>query len=74
MYKNILSLITQWEEDARCRFIRAEQQKDDIVNRPTGRQFIEHGAICYCNCARELREALSSLLPSSLATQGECQK
>jgi len=74
MYENILELVTQWENTARGKFINAKQQKDDISNRPTGKQFIEHGAICYCNCATELREVLSSLLPSSLTNQGEYQK
>lgn len=68
------SLVEKWEATARRKFLSADHQKDDPARRPTGKKFIEHGAICYCNCARELKEALSSLSPSSLAIQGECQK
>ena len=72
MYEKISDLVRQWEDISRRKFISAKQQHD-IAERPTGTQFIEHGAICYLNCARELREALSSLLllPSGTPKRGQ---
>ncbi len=70
----ILKLIEKWEGAARRAFKSAEHQKDDPAKRPSGRKFIEHGAICYGNCAHDLREALSSLSPSASTTPGEDQK
>ncbi len=67
-------LAEEWEGVARRKFQSADRQVDDPINRPTGKRFIEHGAICYYNCAQELREALSSLLSSPSNIQGECQK
>ena len=56
-------LIDLWEHRARFAFKNAEQEKDDALKRPTGKQFIEHGAMIYFNCAKELRETLTLLLP-----------
>lgn len=47
-------LITQWERLARSKFLSAEHEADDM-----GRHLIEHGAMCYFNCASELRKALA---------------
>lgn len=47
-----LSII--WENRARYAFLSAEHETD-----PMGRRLIEHGAMCYFNCAQELRKALS---------------
>ena len=74
MPKNLLNLADKWELIARNKYISAERRYDNQSNRPTGKQFAEHGAICYYNCARELREALSSPSPSSLTILKECQK
>lgn len=54
-------LVMQWEQRARNKFISAHNQDDELSQRPTGKQFIEHGAMCYFNCAQELRKVLSSL-------------
>lgn len=70
----LLELIDEWERYARCAFLSAEKQKDDPNHRPTGKRFIDHGAMCYLNCATELKEVLVSagLLPST--TQEADQK
>lgn len=66
----LIELVDSWEGIARRKFICAETQKDDPMNRPTGKNFITHGAMCYYNCARELREVLASLSPSFQAIDG----
>ena len=48
----------RWEELARHAWHDAEHESD-----PMGRRLIEHGALIYQNCARELREALASIEP-----------
>ena len=55
------ALALQWEALARNKFASAENEAD-----PMGRRLIEHGAMCYFNCAEELRAAIptSSLPPS----------
>ena len=64
----LMGLIEEWENRARRAFLNAEQEKD-----PMGKRLIEHGAICYFNCAQELKavQALISVQPS--ATQEEHQ-
>ena len=60
--KKLLDLILKWETIARSKFTSAENQKGDGYNgmgRPTGKQFIEHGAICYSNCAFDLLRVLA---------------
>jgi hypothetical protein len=49
----IKKLIFDWEGIARNKFIDANLEGDEI-----GKRFIEHGAICYFNCAQELKKAL----------------
>jgi len=49
------SLVAHWENLARRKFLDAEQETD-----PMGKKLIEHGAVCYFNCARQLRQALHS--------------
>lgn len=57
----LMALILKWEQSARCAFADAKQETD-----PFGRRFIEHGAMCYFNCARDLRAvADASELPLS---------
>ena len=69
MIKNLLNLVQKWEGITRRKFQCAKNQNDDPTQRPTGKDFIEHGALCYYNCAQELREVLSSLSPSSSTKQ-----
>ena len=66
---SLIDLAVKWENVARRKWQDAE-----IETEPMGKKLIEHGAICYQNCARELREVLISASPQSLATQGEDQK
>lgn len=55
----LTSLVEKWEQSARFAFNSAEVQIDDPNKRPTGKQFIELGAICYFNCAQDLRRSLN---------------
>ncbi len=50
-----INLINNWENIARRKWIDSEKETDIM-----GRRLIEHGAMCYQNCARELREVLLS--------------
>ncbi len=56
-------LLTKWERRARNKFLSAELEKDAM-----GKRLIEHGAMCYFNCAQELRAALSDLSRSEQET------
>lgn len=69
--KNIifLNLVSKWENTARKKWIDSETEDD-----PMGKRLIEHGAICYQNCASELKEVLTSSLLHPLGTKEECQK
>lgn len=62
-------LIVKWENIARRKWYDAEQEAS-----PMGKRLIEHGALCYQNCARELREVLISVSPLPSATQEEGRK
>jgi hypothetical protein len=62
----LLNLVSNWENIARRKWIDSEAEDD-----PMGKKLIEHGALCYQNCARELKEALTSSLPHFSTTQGE---
>ena len=69
MKQQLFNLIERWENFARSSFHSASSQQDDF-----GRRFIEHGAMCYVNCATDLKKALTSDdLPLS-TIQGEDQK
>ena len=57
-------LIVQWERIARRKLYDAKHDAD-----PMGQQLIEHGAMCYFNCATELKAVLTSALPAPLTTQ-----
>lgn len=56
-------LIARWEHRARRLFYSAERETN-----PMGKRLLEHGAMCYFNCATELREARTVLSPAPLAT------
>lgn len=70
----LTALIEKWEKTARNKFRSAERQIDDPAHRPTGERFIEHGAMCYFNCAQELRAVLSSLSPSVKVTDTDLRE
>ncbi len=46
------ALIDEWEGYARRAFVNAERESD-----PMGKRLIEHGAMCYFNCAQALKKA-----------------
>ena len=69
MKQQLLALVDKWEKAARFSFLSAAEQKDDF-----GRRFIEHGAMCYVNCATDLKEVLVSADPLLSATQVGGQK
>ncbi len=69
MEHQLLSLVEKWETSARFAFLSAEKQEDEF-----GKRFVEHGAMCYTNCATDLKEALSSCVLQPLTTQEEGQK
>ena len=50
-------LAADWHHIARCKFVSATNYaKEDF-----GRRFIEHGAICYRNCAWALEREIKKL-------------
>lgn len=66
-YEVAASLADSWEAIARNKFRDAEVERD-----PMGKRLIEHGAMCYFNCAQALREAMlakTSLLKSDAASR-----
>ncbi len=48
-------LISRWLHTAKCKFIQAKDETN-----PFARRFIEHGAICYSNCASQLKDLLQT--------------
>ena len=55
--RNLGALCVEWERRARNKLRSAELEKDAM-----GRRLIEHGAMCYFNCAQELKTALEDPL------------
>lgn len=49
----ISGLPAKWEGTARRKFIDAAREENEM-----GKKLIEHGAMCYFNCAQELKKAL----------------
>ncbi len=66
MEEQCQQLIDKWNQKARRAFRSAETEPDVM-----GKRLIEHGAMCYFNCANDLTEVLASLSPQSLAMRGE---
>jgi hypothetical protein len=62
-------LIEKWNQWSRRAFYDAEREQD-----PMGKRLIEHGAMCYFNCATDLTEALASLSPQPSAIAKEDQR
>lgn len=54
--KHLLALVETWKNRARRQFLCGEQTTDC----PMGKRLVEHGAMCYANCAMELEAALSA--------------
>lgn len=55
-------LVTQWEGVARRKFSDAAVESD-----PMGKRLIEHGAVCYWNCAQQLRTLERTLFAAMIA-------
>lgn len=66
--RTLQALAEKWEGTARLKFADAEREQSDF-----GRRFIEHGAMCYFNCAQALREALGDVLPRPSPTPAKRQ-
>lgn len=56
-----------WLRIARRKFVDAETETE-----PEGKRLVEHGALCYMNCADELKAALNAdaLRPSTSQQEG----
>jgi hypothetical protein len=55
----LIELADKWEREARRKILSSKLQNDIPSQRPTGEALIQHGAICYFNCAQELRRVLN---------------
>lgn len=73
LYEKLLQLAEDWEGIARRKFVSAENLVETHQCQPTGKQFVEHGAACYLNCASNLREVLIALSPLLSTIQQEDQ-
>jgi hypothetical protein len=51
-------LLRSWEHSAKRKFWDAEKEKD-----PMGKRLIEHGAMVYFNCGRELSKIIGQAFP-----------
>lgn len=51
----LMALILEWEQSARSQLQCAERTKD-----PMGRRLVQHGGMCYFNCAQALRRHLDA--------------
>ncbi len=49
------NLVKQWLHIAKIKFLHSEDEKEKIHQK-----FIQHGAICYFNCARQLQGLIKS--------------
>ena len=68
-----------WKRLARCKFdsARVQMKRNEFgewVPDKFGRQFIEHGAICYNNCSMELEDFISEIQSGISARTSEDQK
>ena len=59
--EQILKTVESWEQIARSRFADAA-----ATTEPTEKRGIETSAMCYYNCAQEIRAILASPLPEPL--------
>jgi len=51
-------LLRSWEHSAKRKFWDAEKEKDTM-----GKRLIEHGAMVYFNCGRELSKIIGQVFP-----------
>ena len=52
--EKLIDLVKSWEQQSKIRFRNAEHEKNEM-----GKRLIEHGATCYFNCAKQLRDSIS---------------
>lgn len=57
-YSDCENLLRSWEHSAKRKFLDAEKEKD-----PIGKRLIEHGAMVYFNCGRELSKIIGQVFP-----------
>ena len=55
MNKGLFVLVEQWKNIARKKFLDARGEETTF-----GKSFIEHGAVCYFNCATELENLIKA--------------
>ena len=55
MHTELQNLIEKWQRIAAKKFKDAKFEKTDF-----GKQFVEHGAVCYFNCANDLQNLIKS--------------
>lgn len=53
MSQTLRGLIAEWRQVAKAKFTQSE-----LAESVNERQFIEHGAVCYANCAFQLEALL----------------
>jgi len=68
-FMSLINLTVKWENIAWRKWYDAKHEED-----PMGKKLIENGALCYQNCAHELKESLIFVLPQSLTTPEGVQK
>jgi hypothetical protein len=61
---SLIAIADDWLRIARRKFVDAQTEVD-----PAGKRLIEHGAICYKNCADELKAALGVCEPQPSGSQ-----
>jgi hypothetical protein len=54
----LTAIADNWLRIAHRKFVDAESEQD-----PAGKRLVEHGALCYVNCADEIKAALSACEP-----------
>jgi len=57
MKEELEKLVNDWEKWSRKKFKDAAHEED-----PMGKRLIEHGAICYFNCAQDIKNLLTAKL------------
>lgn len=60
----LMALVLEWEQSARSHLQCAERTKD-----PIGKRLVQHGGMCYFNCAQAIRRHLNAAAPRPSPTQ-----
>lgn len=64
----LMGLVLDWEQSARSQ-LQCGERTDD----PMGKRLVQHGGMCYFNCAQALRRHLDAAAPQPSPTQEERQ-